>query len=142
MGIALIYQTATVEIMLKGSWFGLPYFSIALSLNVVLTLTIVIRLIVHTRNTRTALGLTGIGGMCKVIVTMLIESCLLYAVNSLLILGLIGTGIDNTFLPVLSETQVRPFPHPIFGQVVSCDDGLNRSLLHYSSFSESPTKAR
>ena len=73
---------------------------------------IVIRLILHNRNVRTTLGMTGIGGLYKVIVTMLIESFALYAVNSLVFIGLWGAGSDvnNTFLATLAETQVCVFP--------------------------------
>ena len=110
MGIAFVYQAVEPAGI---TWSGLPYYSISLSLNVLLTLMIVIRLIVHTRNTRTALGMTGIGGLCKAIITMLIESCAIFAVSSLLVIGPWGAGqspIVNFFLPILYQTQVRPFP--------------------------------
>ena len=93
-------------------WSGLPYFSISLSLNILLTLMIVIRLILHARKAHTALGVTGIGGLCKAIVTMLVESSTLYAVSSLLVLGPLsaGSAVVVTFFPILSETQVRAPP--------------------------------
>ena len=53
MGAALTYQTAELADRAK---FGLPYYLISLSLNILLTLMIVIRLALHIRNTRTALG--------------------------------------------------------------------------------------
>ena len=111
MGIMLVYQTAELT---GGVWFGLPYFSIALSLNVLLTLMIVIRLILHTRNIRTSTGESGISGLYKVIVTMLIESSALYAVSSLLVLGpsSAGNSASDIFIPILAETQVRAFPQP------------------------------
>ena len=111
MGIMLVYQTAELT---GGVWFGLPYFSIALSLNVLLTLMIVIRLILHTRNARTSTGESGISGLYKVIVTMLIESSALYAVSSLLVLGpsSAGNSASDIFIPILAETQVRAFPQP------------------------------
>ena len=70
---------------------------------------ITIRLILHVRNIRTAMGITGIGGLSKAIVTMLIESCALYAINSLLVIVLWVTGYNDviTFVPVLSQTLVR-----------------------------------
>ena len=89
----------------------LSYLSISISLNVLLTLMIVIRLILYTRNTCNAMGASGIGGMCKAIATMLIESCALYAVSSLLVI--IPMAIQNfvmdVFFPILAETQVRAF---------------------------------
>ena len=75
MGIMLVYQATEVTDGVHFSvWFGLPYFSISLSLNVLLTLMIVIRLMLHARDIRASMGGTGIGGLYKVIVTMLIES--------------------------------------------------------------------
>ena len=94
------------------SEFALSYQLISVSLNVLLTLMITIRLIQHTRNIRTTMGGTGIGGLCKAIVTMLIESCALYAMTSLLpvVPWIIGYNDVITFVPVLSQTQVRTFP--------------------------------
>ena len=108
MGILLVYQTANLT---GGVWFGLPYFSISLSLNVLLTLMIVVRLILHTRSIRTSTGKGGINGLYMVIVTMLIESSALYAVSSLLVLGpsSAGNSAANIFIPILAETQVRAF---------------------------------
>ena len=70
---------------------------------------IVIRLVLHTRNTRAALGMTGLGGLSKSIITMLVESCALYSVSSLLVLGPMAANynpISNFFIPVLPATQV------------------------------------
>jgi len=74
---------------------------------------IVVRLVLHSRNIRTAMGTSnGVGGLYKAIVTMLIESSALYAVNSLLFVGTwgAGSGAADIFLPILAETQVRAFP--------------------------------
>ena len=109
MGIMLVYQaTEVTDGVYFSVWFGLPYFSISLSLNVLLTLMIVIRLMLHARDIRASMGGTGIGGLYKVIVTMLIESSALYAVNSLLVLGpsSAGNSASDIFIPILAETQV------------------------------------
>ena len=92
--------------------FGLPYFSISIALNILLTFMIVIRLILHARNTRTAMGIAGIGGLCAAIVTMLIESCALSAVSSLLFVVPRGAGnhAADIFLPIFSQIQVCPSP--------------------------------
>jgi hypothetical protein len=95
--------------------FSLPFISISVSLNVLLTLMIVIRLVLHSRNIHAAMGApSGIGGLRKSIVTMLIESCALYAEISLLVVGPLGAGsyTEHLFLPTLAETQVRAFPWP------------------------------
>ena len=111
MGIMLTYQTSKEFNRID---FGVPYFSISLSLNILLTLMIVIRLLLHTRNTRTALGITGVGGLCKTIITMLVESCILYAVSSLLVIGPWAADIPvaNAFLAILPEIQVLVLPRP------------------------------
>ena len=93
--------------------FGIPYFAISVSLNVLLTLMIVVRLVMHGRNFRAATGSpTGIIGMYKAIATMLVESCALFAVSSLLFIGLFVTAnpVSDAFFPILAETQVRTFP--------------------------------
>ena len=94
--------------------FGLPYFSISLTLNILLTLMIAIRLILHNREVITAVGLTGTDGLCRAIVTMLVESSALYAVTSLLYVGPWGAGSHaaNIFLPCLCQIQVRAFSRP------------------------------
>ena len=121
MGVTFLYQTSQPD---SSIWnvvvidFGLPYFSISIGLNILLTLMTVVRLILHARNTRAAMGIAGIGGLCAAIVTMLIESCALYAVSSLLFIVPWGAGNHSadTFLPILAETRVRVFSQPlIFG---------------------------
>jgi len=93
--------------------FTLPYLSVSVSLNVLLTLMIVIRLVLHERNIRAALGYsTGTSRLYKTVATMLIESSALYAVSSLLLIGLwaAGNGASGIFLPILSQNQVGLLP--------------------------------
>ena len=95
-------------------WPPIVYFSISVSLNVLLTLMIIIQIVRFTRGTRAALGITGIGGLSKSIITMLIEFCALYTVSTLLILGptIANSPITYFFLPLLPPTQVRALPRP------------------------------
>ena len=111
MGIVFNLQNAVPDLSVT-PWSGIPYYTISLSLNILLTLMIVIRLILQARDTRIALGMTGIGGLCTAIVTMLTESCVLYAVSSLLVIGPWGADnpITNAFLPILNQAQVRAVP--------------------------------
>ena len=114
MGITFIYQTSQPNSSVWNSVaidFGLPYFSISIGLNTLLTLLIVVRLAMHSRNVRTAMGApSGATGLYRAIITMLIESSALYAVNSLLFVGPWGAGSHaaDIFLPILAETQVCP----------------------------------
>ena len=88
--------------------FGRPYFVISTSLNLLLTLMIVVRLVLHSKNIRAAMGFTaGIGGQYQVIMTMLIESSALYAVSSLLIVAQSSRGVADIFLPSHAVNQVR-----------------------------------
>jgi len=110
MGILFLYPSggAIVEI-----WSGLVYFSITLSLNVLLTLMIVLRLVLHGRNIRAATGSpAGISGLYKTIATILIESSAIFAVSSVLYIGLMATDnpVMDLISPILAETQVCVFP--------------------------------
>ena len=98
---------------------GTLYLSISVSLNVLLTLMIVIRLVLHGRNILAAPGsLARISGL-QAASTMLIESCALFAVSSLVVIGGLVGGrtlltrggyVVDIFFPVLAETQVRDVP--------------------------------
>jgi hypothetical protein len=96
-------------------WFGpvfqISYYSISLSLNVLLTLMIIARLALHSRNIRNAIGASsGPGGLYTAIITMLVESS---ALNAIGILPVIITDADGSnpgylFSPILGHLQVRP----------------------------------
>ena len=112
MGIALIYQTSQPDSSIWNSVaisFGLPYFSISVSLNILLTLMIVVRLTLHNINIRNTMGApaktSSLYQAIKAIVIMLVESSALYAVNSLLFIGPWGAGshVADIFLPILAE---------------------------------------
>ena len=87
-----------------------PFLSISVSLNVTLTLMIVLRIVLHSRFVRAAMGSqAGIGGLYKTIATMLIESCALFAVSSLFAVGSFAADNETAYLafPILTEIQVR-----------------------------------
>ena len=111
----------------EGFWIAIlraisiPYFSVSVSLNVLLTLMIVIRLVLHGRNIRAATGSpAGISGLYKAVATMLIESSALYSLNSLLLVVMWTVQSDASpgVLPIIGEVQVRDFLTTIFKQVV------------------------
>jgi len=125
MGIVALYfqYTWMPYNMLGLPSFSVPHLSISVSLNILLTLMIVIRLILHARKVRTATGsLAGISGLYNTVSTMLIESCTLFSITSLLVVGalavyiysspdisMIGGFIVDIFVPILAEIQVRAF---------------------------------
>ena len=112
IGVVYIWQISqTVSINSNSvtiANFGTPYYSISISLNVLLTLMIVTRLIFHRRTVRNATG-TLVNGLYITAVALLVESCALYAVSYLLFIGpwAIGNPVANIFFPILAETQVR-----------------------------------
>jgi len=142
------YETSTGLGLPK---FSVPYLSISVSLNILLTLMIVIRLVLHGRKIRTATGsLAGISRLYKSISAMLIESCALFSMASLLVVGplavyiyssttniyLIGGFIVEIFYPILAEIQVRDFPRrPSLDQLsnATMDWAGDRSTAHYSA---------
>lgn len=90
--------------------FGPIYLSISLSLNVILTFMIVTRLFLHNRVIRNAVGpLSSPSGYTKFANTILIESCALSAVTSLMYIGSWGTGnyrVANYIIPIFEASQV------------------------------------
>ena len=89
--------------------FGISYFSISLSLNVILTLMIVIRLVLHRGNLRKVLGTSdGTSGLYTAIVTMFIESYALYAIAFLLYIvpWALGSHVATLFAPFIGPAQV------------------------------------
>jgi len=111
MGILTTYPIGGAAFNKTSS--GISYFSISLSLNVILTLMIIVRLVLHGRNVRAAAGspAIGISGLYKTIATILIESCAIFALDSLLVIGTLAPKkqVTNLFIPTLSMTQVRAF---------------------------------
>lgn len=109
-GIRFMYQTLQPTVSNTPTInAGLSYFTISVSLNVILTLMIVIRLVRHRRNIKKAMGASaGVSGLYESIVTILVESCALYTVASLLYLGPWGAGstLEYLFSAVLVESQV------------------------------------
>ena len=126
MGIWYIYQNSQPDIVSNalGASAGIPYFSISISLNILLTLLIVSRLILHSRNVRKAVGAQGgAGGIYDAIVTMLIESSALYAVSSVLFIGPWGADswVASIFFPILAQNQVRASPLPWGAAFLGCE---------------------
>jgi tellurite resistance protein TehA-like permease len=90
--------------------FGLPYFSICLSLNILLTAMIVARLILYSRDVRKAMGSSaGTSGLYKAVITMLIESSALYTAGFLLFFPpwAANSSAADLFSLLLADIQVR-----------------------------------
>jgi len=93
--------------------FNYPYFTVSLSLNILLTSMIVIRLVLHRRNIRNAMGSSvGAGQLYGAVITILVESSALYAVSFLLFFvpWAAGIWVGSNFWPILLMSQViAPF---------------------------------
>lgn len=112
LGILLEYRTSQPSSIWNSlaADIGIPYFSITVSLNVLLTLMIVTRLVLHGRSFRDAMGTPArASGLYKAVITILVESSAIYAVTSLLFIGpwIAKNRASDIFLPVLAEIQVR-----------------------------------
>jgi len=104
------------KFLVHGVQFHIAYHSVTLSLNVFLTIMIVVRLVLRSRGVQIATKSTaGFGGLYKTIATMLVESSALFAVSSLLVIGTLipKSPLMDLFLPILAQTQVRTFPRPL-----------------------------
>ena len=113
MGTMLIDQTAQPHDSFWNSItvnFGVPYFSISLAINVILTIMIVVRLVMHSRNIRNAMGdrATGTTGLYMTIIAVLVESSALYTISFLLFIGPWGATnyAEDIFFPPLAQIQV------------------------------------
>lgn len=108
----IYYQTSimdSISIDFFVQHLEMPYFAISLSLNILITLMITTRLIRHSRNIRNAIGPARDNGLYNTVVTMLIESCVLYAIVSLLCIVSLATGggFQGIVDPIFPIIQVR-----------------------------------
>ena len=106
LGIARIYYGSGMRYYtVTSANLDTSYLSICLSLNVLLTLMIVIRLMMHIRNIRNATGASdGSGGLhtaAATVVTMLIESYALYA--GILLAYTISRAVNSWVIALLDE---------------------------------------
>ena len=115
-GIGLIWaDTLPYDDYVPSVRWGNSYYSIALSLNVVLTLMIITRLVLHNRNIRKAIGtLDRVSGLYSTITAMLVESGVLYAVSFLLLVGPWASRsiVELITFQILPEVQVRTVTPP------------------------------
>ena len=102
-GVPYLYQESRAEqnnIALAN--VGISYFSISLSLNVLLTLMIVARLVLHRRDLRKALGASdSSSGVYTALAAMIIESYALYAVAFLVYI--VPWALDSWITPLFSK---------------------------------------
>ena len=141
LGVVFIHESVVTP--WEGPVFLDVFFSynfVALSLNVLLTLMIIVRIMLHRRNIINAMGTSaGVSGLYTTVITMLVESCAPYTIAYLLYLVPMATGSDITFVftLVLGSLQVRTvFALPLGHRYIEprLTTMVYRSLLPISSF--------
>ena len=150
MGISFVIETSkpllpAVSVLYK----VIPaYIAINFTLNVILTLMIVGRLALRSKQIRDIMGpWSGAGDWYKRIAVMFVESCALYAISLLVYLIVYSrpSSINDIPYQVFIETQFRivsRFPYVwILGYCCLIAE-TNRSSLRSSSFCESPSGPR
>lgn len=141
-GIANIYFTPTNAPLIGAAYIIVSsYYVICLVLNILLTLMIIAKLILHRRNLRHAIGTSnGATGVYTTIVTILLESYTLYAIallSYIITWAMQSAGVYVT-ARILGNVQVCTVFH--FPHVQAQNDiPPHRSLLHISSFYELPS---
>lgn len=70
MGTRLIYQESMSAELTDSIWSALPYFPISASLNVLLTITVIVWLVLYTKNSRNVAWITEIGSLCEAVVAI------------------------------------------------------------------------
>jgi len=107
MGIMFLIQVSTTNpYVTNGINFTLPYLSISLALNIILTIAIVLRLMSFRYHIAKALG-PKYGTQYTSIAAMIIESAALYSAVSFTFLVLFGIGnaVSQVFLQSLNQFQ-------------------------------------
>ncbi|KIJ64927.1 hypothetical protein HYDPIDRAFT_89869 [Hydnomerulius pinastri MD-312] len=108
MGIMFLIQVSTTNPYVTSNInFTLPYLSISLALNIIVTIAIVLRLLTLRYRIVSVLGAT-YGTQYTSIAAMIIESAALYSVLSVAFLVLFGIGnaVSEVFLQSLSQFQI------------------------------------
>ncbi|KAJ6464366.1 hypothetical protein C8R45DRAFT_1023829 [Mycena sanguinolenta] len=111
IGVMILFQSSRPNANLWTKTtvnFGLPYYSLAAGLNVLITSMITTRLLLYRRSLRNTLGTEQAMSLpFTSIASILVESCVLYAVTSILFLVPYGlkSDVSNVFIPILIQVQ-------------------------------------
>ena len=113
LGILATIQTVQPDIVFNSTiQFGLVYYPLSLSLTILLTLMIILRLALHARNIQNALGSrANASGLYKAIIAILVESYALYTISFIvsMVLDYLLDPLRYLFSPVFAGTQVSHF---------------------------------
>ena len=113
LGTIFIYESARPIGILSSTPgitdFGTPAYSISLSLNILLTTMIIVRIVIHDSDFREKTGKSS--RLVKAVVAMLVESCALYTLSFVLYFGpwIAHNSLANLFFTSFVAVQVCPF---------------------------------
>jgi len=132
MGIMFLIQVSTTNpYVTNGVNFTLPYLSLSLALNIILTITIVLRLLTFRYRVVSVLG-PKYGTQYTSIAAMIIESAALYSAVSITFLVLFGVGnaVSQVFLQSLIQFQVSFLDSEILTVSFSLPTTDDRHITH------------
>ena len=144
LGILFVYHAVQpLKFAAVNIDIGLVYFAVCLSLNALLTLMIIARLLIHRRNIRKAVEASaGFSGLYTAVITMLVESAALYAFTFILYIGSWAADDAAVFIfsPIISQIEVRAiFSFSQRTATLLSDNHKNRLLLRFSLLYELPS---
>lgn len=109
MGIMWLLQVTTNSPYFSSTQinYTVPYLSLSLALNIIITIVIVLRLLIYRHRISKVLG-SGYGTQYTSIAAMVIESAAIYSAFSVafLILFLLNNPISETFIEALTQVQI------------------------------------
>lgn len=110
MGLLWLIQISNSSPYATGVNYTIPFYTLSLALNIIMTVAIVARLLLFRHRISSALG-PGHGTQYTSIAAMVVESAAIYSSFSIvfLILFAINNPVSTVFLQSLGEIQVRFF---------------------------------
>lgn len=108
MGLLWLIQVSTSSPYTSGVNYTIPFYTLSLALNIIMTIAIVARLLLFRHRIASALG-SGHGSQYTSIVAMIVESAAIYSSFSIvfLVLFAIDNPVSSVFIIPLGEVQVR-----------------------------------
>lgn len=116
MGIGLLIQVSRPTLSIWSSLnFSLPFFTLSLSHNIIITLLIALRLLIQRKHIADVLGYKHAQQYIS-IVAIVVESAAIFSITSITFLGLYlsNNSVQNVYFQILPQVEVSDlFPCPI-----------------------------
>jgi hypothetical protein len=114
MGIMFVYESSRPDLIPTSIAamvpFDAPFFSISFALNIVVTILIVSRLLLHKKRVQNAMGAAvDVGGLYMATIAIIVESYAICAIAVTLYLATWGARsyLQYIFLQIIAQMQVR-----------------------------------